>query len=56
MLKRSNLVADIRLPVNVGIADHVPLVHLSWGRLAHAWVGDVFRMTVLDSREGVSLD
>lgn len=55
-LKRSNLVADIRLPVNVGVADHARLVHLLWGRLARARVGDVFRRTVLDTGEGVSPD
>lgn len=56
VLKRSNLVADIRLPVNIGVADHVQLVCLLWGCLAHARVCDVFRMTVLDTGEGVSLD
>lgn len=56
VLKRSNLVVDIRLPVKVGITNHVRLVCLSWGCLAQAWVSDVFRMTVLDNRAGVSLN
>lgn len=56
VLKRSNLVVDIRLLVNVGVTDHVRLVCLSWGCLVQAWVSGVFRMTVLDNRAGVSLN
>lgn len=56
MLKRSNLVAEIQLPINAGVADHIQLVCLSWGCLAHAQVGEVFSTTVIEAREGVSLD
>lgn len=55
-LGRANLVADIRLPAGVAAADPIPLVRLLWNCLAHARLGDVFRMPALDTGEGVSLN
>lgn len=56
VLTGSNPVAAIWLHVNVSIEDRDLPLSLSWGCLAHAQLGHVFRVIVCDTRGSTRLD